>query len=114
MTSPQFPQPPQPQAYAGPAGAGQLAAPLQPPPPTPPPPEAEVPHAGEAPLQPGQIGFYAYEHPADKPGVKRVQAIQVTHADEDHVHGFVVGELRDLASFLHGQLARSPHAAAGS
>lgn len=115
MTDTQFPPLPQPQAYAGPAGGGQLAAPLQPPPPPAPPPEADTPHAAEAPLGPGEIGFYSYVHPADKPGVTRTQAIQVTHADEDHVHGFVLGELRGLASFVHGQLTRSvPDAAAGS
>lgn len=102
----------QPQQYAGPAGAGQLAAPVQPPPPAEPPREVATPHPGES-FAPAEMGFYSYQHPADPPGQKRTQVVLVTHVDDSHVHGLVMGELRNLASFLAGELTHAiPGAAA--
>lgn len=99
--------------YAGPAGAGQLSAPLQPDPPSPPPPVAPVPHPEQT-FAPGQLAMYDYAHPADKPGTTRTQVVMVTHTGEHHVHGLVLGEVQNIASFLKGQL-RGDHdpAAAG-
>jgi len=94
-----------PRPYAGPAGGGQLSAPLAPPPPPEPPKTVETPHLDES-FTAGDLARYHYIHPADKPGVTRTQVVMVTHEDEHHVHGFVVGELRDLASFLKGELTR--------
>ena len=104
---------PQPQAtpYSGPPGAGQLAAPLAPPPPPAPPAEPETPHPDET-FAPGELALYDYEHPADKPGKTRTQLVMVSHTDDTHVHGLVLGELKDVASFVKGQLHRGNQAAA--
>jgi hypothetical protein len=106
---------PAPVPYAGPAGAGQLAAPLQPAPPPAPPREPDVPHPGVR-LRPGELARYTYHDHRDPEGVNRDQLVMVSHTDDDHVHGFVVGNLQEVASFLHGQLARhgdEPGTAAG-
>lgn len=95
---------PQPRAYDGPQGGGSLAAPLQPDPAPPArPAEPEQPHPGET-FAPGELATYAYHDHRDPEGTTRSQVVMVTHVDDDHVHGLVVGQLRDVASFPHGAL----------
>jgi hypothetical protein len=104
-----------PQPYTGPPGAGQLSRPLPPPPPPEPPKTVPIPHPEES-FAPGELAQYTYTHPADKPGVKRTQVVMVTHTDDTHIHGFVLAEMKDLASFLKGELTHGHHdpAPAGS
>jgi hypothetical protein len=93
------------QPYAGPAGAGQLGAPL-PPAPAPAPP-APIPGDDREPeeFSPSHMAFYAYHDHRDPPGAQRVQVVLVTHVDDEHVHGMVLGDARQLASFAPGELS---------
>jgi hypothetical protein len=102
---------PAPQAYAGPGGAGQLAAPLPPAVPPAPPAEPDQPHPGET-FTPGELAYYAYHDHRDKPGAVRAQVVVVTHTDDDHVHALVLGDAGQLASFARGQLTHAHPAAA--
>lgn len=92
-----------PQQYAGPAGAGQMAPPLQPPPAPPAPASVATPYASES-FAPGDMAFFTYHDHRDPEGVNRTQVAVVAHVDENHVHAVVLADASQLASFVHGQL----------
>jgi len=95
------------------AGAAALAAPLAPDPVPPPGPDpAPAPHPGEE-FAPGQMAWYTYHDHRDPEGTDRVQLVAVTHTDDDHVHGLVLGDARHLASFARGVLTHEHPAARG-
>lgn len=91
------------QPYAGPAGVGQFGAPLQPPPPPAPVPVDVTPHPDES-WQPGELGYYTYHDHRDPEGTDRTQLIMVTHVEENHVHGIVLGDTSNGAQFAPGVL----------
>lgn len=97
--------------YAGPAGSGQLGAPLAPPPAPPLPTEHAQPNPDEV-WAPGELGYYTWQDPRTPASEPRVQVVAVTHVDDQHVHGLVLGDAKDLASFGHGTLTHQ-HPAAG-
>jgi hypothetical protein len=101
---------PAPAPYAGPQGPASMGAPLQPDPPPPPVTTPDVPHPDEE-FQPGQMGWYSYHDHRDPEGTDRVQLVAVTHATDDHVHGVVLCDARQLASFARGVLTRQHPAA---
>lgn len=97
--------------YAGPAGIGQAGSPLAPPAPPAPIAEHDQPNPDEV-FAPGELGYYTFADPRTPAAPPRTQVIAVTHVDDQHVHGLVLGDAKDLASFGHGTLTHA-HPAAG-
>ena len=71
--------------------------------PPPAPPAAPLPHPGEV-FAPGEFGYYSYHRNGDPEGVMRTQLVAVAHVTADHVHGLVLGDVADVASFGQGVL----------
>jgi hypothetical protein len=95
---------PPPAPYAGPQGPASLGTPLAPDPVPPPAPAGPpAPHPDEE-FVPGQMAWYSYHDHRDPEGRDRVQLVAVTHVTDDHVHGLVLGDARNLASFARGVL----------
>jgi hypothetical protein len=91
------------------AGIAATAAPVRPDPEPEPPKAAPAPHAGET-FEPGQLGYYSYHRNGDPEGVDRTQVVAVVATTADHVHGLVLGDAADVASFAQGQLTATPPA----